>query len=339
MKKLAMLVGLLALAAPSLMITPAQAQATRTWISGVGDDANPCSRTAPCKTFPGAISKTAAGGEIDVLDPGGFGGVTVTKAITLADEGVGEGGILVAGTNGVTVNCTADPTCVVIVRGLQIDGGPVGSNSLSGIRFIAGKVLEVQNCTIRNFTGGSPNGYGIWFNPSASQLTELDVSDTTITSNGQAGGGVGVGGGIEIQQTTGTPAVKFSIKNTQIYNNTNGIRVDMQGATGGTVFGTITNTVIDQTSNHGVALNTGSGGTTKMIVTFDHSQSVNGNGDGAVANGPMVNLLLSNSVISGNANLGVQTANSGVITSYKNNVIMGNNNDNLGVLTVLANPQ
>ena len=69
----------------------AQAQATRTWVSGVGDDANPCSRTAPCKTFAGAISKTAAGGEIDCLDPGGFGAVTVTKAITL-DCGGGEGG-------------------------------------------------------------------------------------------------------------------------------------------------------------------------------------------------------------------------------------------------------
>ena len=68
---------------------PAHAQATRTWVSGVGDDANPCSRTAPCKTFPGAISKTAPGGEIDALDPGGFGALTITKAITI-DGGGGQ---------------------------------------------------------------------------------------------------------------------------------------------------------------------------------------------------------------------------------------------------------
>jgi len=67
--------------------TSAQAQATRTWVSGVGDDANPCSRTAPCKTFAGAISKTAAGGEISVLDPGGFGAVTITKSITINGDG------------------------------------------------------------------------------------------------------------------------------------------------------------------------------------------------------------------------------------------------------------
>src|SRR6476469_1756213 len=81
------------------------AQATRTWVSGVGDDANPCSRTAPCKTFAGAISKTAPGGEISVLDPGGFGAVTITKSITLTtDGGSGEGSILASGTNGIVIS-------------------------------------------------------------------------------------------------------------------------------------------------------------------------------------------------------------------------------------------
>src|SRR5271170_2919478 len=82
--------------------TLAQAQATRTWVSGVGDDANPCSRTAPCKTFAGAISKTATAGEIDVLDPGGFGALTITKAITIRSDSV-EAGVLVSGTNGFVV--------------------------------------------------------------------------------------------------------------------------------------------------------------------------------------------------------------------------------------------
>src|SRR5277367_1093894 len=91
--------GLLALAA-----TPASGQATRTWVSGVGDDANPCSRTAPCKTFAGAISKTASPGEINCLDPAGFGAVTITKAINIVCDSVSNGGVLVAGTNGIVVN-------------------------------------------------------------------------------------------------------------------------------------------------------------------------------------------------------------------------------------------
>src|SRR6266436_2469057 len=81
----------------------AQAQATRTWVSGVGDDANPCSRTAPCKTFAGAISKTAVGGEIDCLDPGGFGQVTITKSITF-DCDSGPGGILSGAGSGIIIN-------------------------------------------------------------------------------------------------------------------------------------------------------------------------------------------------------------------------------------------
>src|SRR3982751_3731335 len=90
--KLGLALALIALAIPA----SASAQATRTWVSGVGDDANPCSRTAPCKTFAGAISKTANGGEINCLDPGGFGGVTITKSITIKCQYT-EGGALVSG--------------------------------------------------------------------------------------------------------------------------------------------------------------------------------------------------------------------------------------------------
>jgi hypothetical protein len=97
----------------------AQAQAPRTWVSGVGDDANPCSRTAPCKTFAGAISKTAAGGEIDALDPAGYGAVTITKSITI-DGGGQVASVLVAGTNGIVVQ--AGPTDVVTLRNLRING-------------------------------------------------------------------------------------------------------------------------------------------------------------------------------------------------------------------------
>src|SRR6202162_6467798 len=97
-----------------LAVAPAQAQATRTWVSGVGDDANPCSRTAPCKTWPGAISKTAPGGEIDALDPGGFGAVTITKSITLDGGGGQVASILVSGTNG--INVSAQSTDVIILR-------------------------------------------------------------------------------------------------------------------------------------------------------------------------------------------------------------------------------
>ena len=112
----------------------AHAQATRTWVSGVGDDANPCSRTAPCKTFAGAISKTADGGEIDCVDPGGFGAVTITKTITI-DGGGTFASILAAGTNGVNVNDSASGaqnTKIATLRNISINGAGTG---VVGINF------------------------------------------------------------------------------------------------------------------------------------------------------------------------------------------------------------
>ena len=126
----------------------AYAQATRTWVSGVGDDANPCSRTAPCKTFAGAISKTAAGGEIDVLDDGGFGGVTITKSITI-NGGGHLAGVLVAGTNGIVINAAA--TDVVVIRGITFTGV---SAALNAVRYQAAKYVVIEDSTIGGFSNG-----------------------------------------------------------------------------------------------------------------------------------------------------------------------------------------
>jgi pectate lyase len=120
MRRIATLAIFLGFLTPLLASAPAHAQATRTWVSGVGDDVNPCSRTAPCKTFAGAISKTAAGGEIDCLDPGGFGALTITKSITLDCGGGGiVGSILASAVNGINVNAAGGN---VIIRNLSING-------------------------------------------------------------------------------------------------------------------------------------------------------------------------------------------------------------------------
>ena len=151
MRKTGLLLGFFALlAVASFSTTSAHAQATRTWVSGVGDDANPCSRTAPCKTFAGAISKTAAGGEIDCLDPGGFGAVTITKSITI-DCGTFAGGILVrSGTNGIIVNAAA--TDKVVLRNIVIQGLQNATPALNGIRWIGGLELELDRVVIQGFS-------------------------------------------------------------------------------------------------------------------------------------------------------------------------------------------
>src|ERR1041385_4894402 len=120
-----------------------KAQASRTWVSGVGDDANPCSRTAPCKTFAGAISKTVAGGEIDALDPGGYGALTITKSITIDGGGGQVASVLVAGTNAIVVSAGASD--VVILRNLRLNGlRNTASPGINGIDFkTAGTLIEI----------------------------------------------------------------------------------------------------------------------------------------------------------------------------------------------------
>src|SRR5262245_14823513 len=181
----------LTIAATSLLLlaaAPAHAQASRTWVSGVGDDANPCSRTAPCKTFAGAISKTAINGEINCLDPGGFGAVTITKSITIDCHEV-FASILNSGTNGVNIPFdsfnAADVRKTVRLRNINFNGVDSGGNGIriTGGAVIGAGVVIVEDCLIDgNFAG---NARGI----SEERINggELYVSNTTIRNTGSAG--------------------------------------------------------------------------------------------------------------------------------------------------------
>jgi hypothetical protein len=164
-------------------------QATRTWVSGVGDDANPCSRTAPCKTFAGAISKTAAQGEIDALDPGGFGALTITKSITLDGGGGQVASVLVAGTNGIVVTDGGAGTINVIIRNLRLDGlGPGTNGGLDGIKLLSARDLNVENCVIF--------GFQIGIEVASNTNASLHVVNTIIKNSSNDGIKVATTGGV-----------------------------------------------------------------------------------------------------------------------------------------------
>lgn len=175
MKRFCSTMVLLVAALFAIAASPAMAQATRTWVSGVGDDANPCSRTAPCKTFAGAISKTAAGGEIDVLDPGGFGTLTITKSITIRAQGA-IGSVLASGNVGILINAGANDR--IELDGLDINGV---SNSVaagtSGVRVVSARDVVITNTTIRNFAN-----FGVEVNATPQVRVTLDHS--TVMNNG-----------------------------------------------------------------------------------------------------------------------------------------------------------
>lgn len=220
------LLSLIFVLLPAVFFTlPAHAQATRTWVSGVGDDANPCSRTAPCKTFAGAISKTATGGEISVLDPGGFGAVTITKSITINGDGT-LAGILAAGTNGVTVNAAG---ATVVLRSLSLHGAGSGIN---GVNYLAANQLIIDNCSISGFTTSGVDAH-------LSGSGQLLIRDTSIT-----GGTTGV--------LTSLGSVNASLDHVSIRGTGEAVHAQVG-------YVTVSNSVLSQNSAYALHAESGAG--------------------------------------------------------------------------------
>jgi hypothetical protein len=268
--------------------TTVGAQATRTWVSGVGDDANPCSRTAPCKTFPGAISKTAARGEINVLDPGGFGGVTITKAITIAAEGV-EAGVLVSGTNAIIIN-TTNPADVVVLRGLDIEG--LGSG-LSGVKQLSAGILHIENSTINGF---ATNGVEVALS-GANTLTELYIKDTNIRNNNFGASTAGV----KMSATNGV--IRAVLDNVNLENNTIGLEANDRTRV------MMRDSVSAGNTGAGVRAVAGAGAEIDLVRV-----TVTGNVNGVVASGGGSIIRLGGVVVTGN-NTGLVAQASGAILS------------------------
>ena len=324
MKNISLLLSTLALAVVSMIFTSeAQAQATRTWVSGVGDDVNPCSRTAPCKTFAGAISKTAAGGMISVLDPGGFGTVTITKSITIDGAGT-MASILSSSTSGVIVN---GANVRVVLRNLDIDGGtPIGPG-LFGIRFLQGASLQVENVAIRNIIGGA-DPTCIAFFPSGT--ARLFVDNVNISN---CGTGSTVGGGIVVKPTGGGTK-NVLINNTRVSNSSRGIVFDGNGNTGGMFASVVASNAFVNAGAGILATGPAAGGGTIELTVSDTSAT--NNSQGVLVNGASADVRLGGSMISGNTT-GVSVT-SGELFSFKNNEIAGNTNNGTPIVAVPGGP-
>jgi hypothetical protein len=306
MKSMKILAAVAAVAATVAVSSPAAAQATRTWVSGVGDDVNPCSRTAPCKTFAGAISKTAARGEISCLDSGGFGGVTITKAIAIICDGV-VAGVLAPSTTGIVINAAS--TDSIFLSGLDIHGGGTG---FRGVRYVSAASVHIHNSTIQKFEGAG--GVGISFAPAAAG--NLVVTNTNILNNG----GGGTGGGIEIVPT-GSATSKVTLEGVQLGANANiGLRVDMAAATGGSVS-------ISVEDSHLVSGQTGislsAPGAAAAVLMLVRSEVANNYGAGLTADGAKAMVRVGDTSITGNQS-GVTATNSAAVLSYGNNRLDAN---------------
>ena len=278
----------------------AQAQASRTWVSGVGDDANPCSRTAPCKTWAGAISKTAACGEIDALDPGGFGAVTITKSITL--DGTGTfASILASLVNGIVINAAS--TDVVTIRGISINGF---CNGINGINVLQAKTVNVEDCVIFRFNTGN----GITVNDPNGMT--LNVRNSVIRDNTLDG--------INVTSSAVATPVRVTLDHVSLIGNGNGIHA----RAGSTVVAM--HSVFSGNSTNGVFADNVTGGSFAVIRVQRSEISNNGTGvrAGAAAGVASSVVELSQNLINFNSGNGVIIGGGGSVETFSNNDIQGN---------------
>jgi hypothetical protein len=280
----------------------AHAQATRTFVSGVGDDANPCSRSAPCKTFAGAISRTAAGGFINALDPGGFGAVTITKSITI--DGLGtHAGILASGVPAVIINAAG---IKVTLRNLTLDSNNGPAPALPGtigIRVVNAAEVHIENCWIGRFSS-----HAIDFNPSGAGA-EGFINDVTAISNG--GSAISVGNNSRV-----------SVNRLEAYTNDAGVFVR----------GNSIATVRDSSAVGG-SVGFGANTVASAVLNLENVTTTH-NGNGILA-ASGATVRVSNSMIVSNVTNGLNASGGAVIISLQGNSLTGNPSDGLFSSTVI----
>jgi hypothetical protein len=290
----------------------APSPSARTWVSAaLGNDANPCTRMSPCLTFAAALAQTTAGGEIDVLDPGDFGPVTITKAISIYGDEIGEAGIQTStGTSGIAISAGANDT--VGLRGLVLDG--TGASGTSGVVFNSGASLHIQNCLIQGFSSS-----GITFSPGSGSAStaKMAIRDATIINNSvgtliKPSGGVAAevsldgvhidnnnGGGVRVDGTGGTGSINLAIADSSVsFNAGNGINA-VSGP--GNVSVDIARVVVAANASSGIQANQSKGGIASVTVG---GAMIHGNTVALEAIGGASLLTYSNNHVTGNATIG-----------------------------------
>jgi len=310
--------------------TIARAQATRTWVSGVGDDANPCSRTAPCKTFAGAISKTFINGEIDALDPGGFGAVTITKSITIDGSGT-FASILASSVNGVIINIAVnanDPLRTVTLRGLSINGagasGSVGTRTgINGINVTSNgaAAVFVEDCVIFKF---SQNGINVTNVPNNFNLF---IRNSVLRDNGLAG--------VAMASNNASFFVRGTFENSHFNGNQNGIN----GGANSRI--SADNCSLSGNTNAGALARSLSAGIVAVVNVANSQLSANAaHGVQAGGGGTLGTSIvrLNRNHITGSGTDGINIGASGEVDTYGNNQIFGNNVDGCPGCTAIPGP-
>jgi Right handed beta helix region len=291
----------------SLHIVPAEAQFARTWVSSQGSDGNDCNRLTPCRTFQRAHDQTLSLGEITVIDPGGYGAVTITKGISIINDGVGEAGTLVSGgLVGITVNAGANDR--VSLRGLTVKG--IGFGGGNGIRFNSGASLTIENCVVRNLTG---DGIQMLGNVPANTMRTLVLTNTLVTDNDASAIYV---------QPSGSGAVSVVANRVELYNNgAHGLALDGQNmnvAVGSGIAGVATDSVA---ANNGIAGFVASSPSLHGGVTLTVKRSLaHANQHGFLVDGASATMMITDVISNANRVSNTRKTNDSQMFSFGDNV-------------------
>lgn len=294
-----------------MLAEPAHAQATRTWVSGTGSDANSCSRTAPCLTFAGALAKTAINGEINCIDPGGYGTVSITKSITIDCEGT-LGSVLASSTTGFVINIPVsanDPHRSVRLRNITVNGtGPSGTvgtrTGIDGVRIDNATTVFLENVRIANFTQN-----GVLDRRTTGG--KLFITDSIIRENGAGT----TGGGVIMRPSSGAAGMNAAITRTRVEGNVFGIVVDLSSSTGG-VNMTVADSMSAGNSQDGIVA-VSRAGAEGIGVMVKNTQSVN-NAIGVRAFSTNATIRLDGVTTTGNG-IGITASSGGAVLSFGNN--------------------
>ena len=299
-----------------LYVAPATAAGPKTWVSNAGTDSASCGAvTAPCRTLQQGHDNVAAGGEVGVLNPGDYAKsntLAISKSVSIINDGAGEASILAGVYGGLGVYVSAGQGDVISLRGLVIDGQTAGND---GIYVLQASAAHIQNCVVRNFEQVE-GGIGIAFTPTGNG--QLFVSDTIVFNNGSSSP---TSAGILIRPL-GVAVV--ALDRVHVEDNTEGLAIDGTFAVGIGAHVVVRDSVFSGNTVNGIHAFTAPG----MAAAFayvERSSTVSNLQNGILAEGPGATVLLSNSAVTRNA-VGIATANSGQLISYRNNRI----NNNIG---------
>jgi hypothetical protein len=298
----------------------------RVYVGLAGNDSNPCTLGAPCRTIAPALAAVDDGGQVWLLDSANYNLATVqiTKSVTIEALPGAIGSFLALGGPAFNV---ATSSVKLVLRNLVIRSFP-GAGSTDGVHATAATSVIIDKCTLSDLPGKAVFIGG---------ALSLQVRDSEIRNAGSSGIELSAGGAsatltrvtlagnytaLEVNPATGT--VKYNIRDSLFTGNVFGI--DMNGTGASSIVAVIaTSQIVDSTLD---GVSNGTNGT--VFLTMTGNVVANNKRDGIYAP-PNTTAILSDNTVAGNIRYGLAADGNAYVAGT--NVVKSNGTDTYGNIT------